>query len=58
MKRLISRNFFVNEIVVSECYPFIALFVFEATAEFCVPDPLCTKGENISSLPERMILWN
>jgi len=58
MTRLISRNFFVNEIVVSECFPFNALFVFEATAEFCVAGPVWTKGENISRLPERIVLWN
>jgi hypothetical protein len=55
MTRVISRNFFVNEIVVSECYPYNALFVFEATAEFCVAIPVWTKGETISRLPERII---
>jgi hypothetical protein len=58
MTRLISINVIVDEIVVSECYPFNALFVFETTAEFCEPDPVWTKGENISRLPERIILWN
>jgi hypothetical protein len=52
MTRLIFRNCFVNEIDVSECYPFNGLFVVEATAGFCELDPVWTKRENISRLPE------
>jgi hypothetical protein len=52
------QKFLGYEIVLSECYPFNALFVFETTVEFCVAGPVWTEGENISRLPERIILWN
>ena len=47
MTRLISR-IFLNEIAVSERFPSNAVFVFEATAEFCAAGPFGLKEKTLA----------